>query len=106
VSDEDLLNGLYIHERSEGNPTGTRVLTTVVDGTTERWVDAADFMAVQKERDDARRQLAFVNAWRWSEAMVRRDFGMLDAVLANAGLTRELGRATLGIMRELGGCRL
>lgn len=93
--------GRYIHERTEKRPGGTRVMRQVVDGVEQVWVHASDFMDVQKERDDARRQLALINAWRWSSALEREDLRVLDQQLEAAGLTRELGLAMLGLIAEV-----
>jgi hypothetical protein len=92
--------GLYIHERSDKMPGGTRVMRQVVDGEECTWVHADDFMEVQKERDEARRQLALINAWRWSDSF-RSDARTLDVQLRAAGLGRDQGVAMLALIAEV-----
>lgn len=93
--------GRYIHERTDKRPDGTRVMRVATDGVEQVWVHAGDFMDVQKERDDARRQLAFINAWRHSIQFNLRDSAMLDRQLEEAGLDAGQGRAMLGLIHEV-----
>lgn len=102
AANEALADGLYLHRRTEQWPSGTRTMTVTVDGEPREWVDADDFMAVQKERDDHRRVIALINAWRWSPAFVDRDSRRLDALLAAAGESVQSGRAMLEILSQFG----
>lgn len=100
--ESDGLDGRYIHRRDpEKNPTGTRTLTLAADGASQEWVHGDDFMDVQRERDDLRRAVALINAWRWSPTFVARDVRPLDAQLHAAGFDRDQGRAMLSIIASV-----
>ncbi len=87
---ESLDDGLYIH------PT-TPVLTVSRDGAApDVYVDAAAFMQVQKERDEYRRLLALINAWRVGGA---RSEIRLRQLLMQAGEGDVQAEATLDIIR-------
>lgn len=60
------------------------------------YVSAEEFMAVQKQNDDYRRTLAFINAWRFSD----RDNGRLNRLLDEAGFTPDMGHAVNDIIGE------
>lgn len=89
---EDPDNGLYLHTVE---PMVQR------DGFGERiYVEAADFMAVQRERDTYRSALALINGlladpdvdhWQLRDRARR--------VLDNAGMDAKDGRAVVGLMR-------
>lgn len=87
---EDLDADLYIHST-------TPVLTVSRDGAPpEVYVTAAAFMEVQKERDEYRRVLALINAWRVGAA---RPEARLRQLLAGVGEGDAQGEATLDIIR-------
>lgn len=99
---EDPDNGLYLRPQ-----TSVTVLTTTVNDpslppsapprvTEAHYVDATEFMAVQKEADDYRRTLAFINAWRFSD----QDRGRLNRLLDDAGFTPDMGHAVNDILGE------
>lgn len=94
-------DGLYIHRATEDRPDGTRTMTVTTGGEVTEWVHADDFMAVQKERDDYRRALALVNAWRWSPDFAERNPRLLDIQLAGAGFTVKDGRAMLSLVASV-----
>lgn len=100
---EDHVNGLYLRPQT----TVTVLTTTVHDPTlppsapaqvTEsHFVDATEFMAVQKEADDYRRVLSLIHAWRVTPA---RDLDRLAVLLAGVGFNDVLGQATRDIIAE------
>src|ERR1017187_5399862 len=63
---EDLDAGLYIHRDDPGRRMPGIKVTTISDpdGMTQYLVDAVQFMEIQLERDNYRRALALINAWR------------------------------------------
>jgi hypothetical protein len=71
-------DGLYIHEATEKWPSGTKVMRQIVRGEEQVWVEAEDFMAVQKERDDFRRTLAVINSARVVERLPKLVLDLLD----------------------------
>lgn len=91
----DLRDGRYIHRGF-----GTRTMAIVVDGEAQEWVHADDFMDVQKERDDYRRAMALVNAWRWSPDFVNGRVVVLDRLLTGVGFTMDDARAMNAIIAE------
>lgn len=89
---ENLEDGLYVHP-------GTRTMAVSRSGgVTRYWVDARDFMQVQKERDDYRRAIALVNAWRVAAGV---DFPMLTSLCESVGLTVEDAHAINAVIRGL-----
>lgn len=97
MSDDDL-DGRYIHRRNDKRPSGTRTMSVTINGEAQEWVHVDDFMDVQRERDDYRRAIALINAWRWSPDFVNRRFVMLDSQLAGVGMTMKDGRAMNSII--------
>jgi hypothetical protein len=99
---EDLDAGLYIHP---GTVTVAAFLTEGEESsidpeklyTPRYYVDARDFMDMQKERDDLKRTLALVNATRVGpvddDARLRRIFALCD----KAGFGVDEARAIAGI---------
>lgn len=86
---EDLADGLYLHP-------DTPVLTVATGGETKVYVAADRFMEVQKERDEYRRLLALINAWRITSG---RTEAALTALLARVGEGADQAKATLEILR-------
>lgn len=103
---EDHANGLYLRPQ-----TAVTVLTTTVHDpslppsapaqvTEAYYVDATEFMAVQKEVDDYRRALSLINAWRVTPG---RELDRLAVLLAGVGFNDALGEATRDIIAEFTG---
>lgn len=98
---EDLDSGLYLRPQttvttmttSHRDPTRPPSAPSVVEEAV--LVAAEDFMAVQKERDDLRRAVALISAWRVDP---RRTTARLDNILAAVGQSREQGKAVLQIV--------
>jgi hypothetical protein len=99
---EDFDKGLYLRPQ-----TAVTVLTTTrrdpaappsapPEVAEAFYVSAEEFMAVQKQNDDYRRTLAFINAWRFSG----RDNGRLNRLLDEAGFTAAMGHAVNDIIGE------
>jgi hypothetical protein len=86
---EDLVNGLYLHPDAP-------VMTITRDGQTEVYVAASAFMEVQRDRDEYRRILALVNAWRLSSV---RSEHALRQLLMRVGEGDAQAEATLDIIR-------
>lgn len=84
--------GLYI----DGG-VGVHVTTSRSSGSTRPavYVDAEDFMRVQKERDDLKRTLYLINGWRTDPS---RDDAALATLLVGAGLTWQDGRVCLSLL--------
>jgi hypothetical protein len=78
-------------------PGGTRTMVVKTPGGEQEWVHADDFMAVQKERDDLRRTVAFINAHRWSGGWP--DMSLIDRLLGQHNFGRAEGRAMLSVVR-------
>jgi hypothetical protein len=89
---EDLDAGLYIHP---GHPD---VATVTIDGETRYLVDAREFMAMQKERDDYRRTLALVNECRLRGYADRE---RLDQLLEKAGFSYGEAEAMSSLLAEV-----
>lgn len=85
---EDPAAGLYLHSR-----TPTTVITSPEGETV--LVDAVAFMAMQKERDDLRRVVGLINAWRRTPG---RSESRLEALLASVGLDDEAADAMRGVL--------
>lgn len=95
------LDGLYIHR--DGDPSkhgigGTRTMTISTQGVVCEWVHTDDFMIMQRERDNLRRALALINAWRHSG---RNDRAELDRQLSIAGFDRDDGIAMLSLIADV-----
>ena len=88
---EDYNAGLYLHAR-------TTALTTITgpDGTPTVLVSAADFMAMQRERDEYRKIVDLINAWRINP---RRTEARLTALLAKVGQDDSKAEAMAGLIR-------
>jgi hypothetical protein len=86
---EDLGNGLYIHP-------DVPVMTMSRDGKPEVYVSASAFMEMQKKRDEYRRVLALINAWRVDPNRSERG---LRQLLERVGEGDTQAEATLDIMR-------
>jgi hypothetical protein len=95
---EDPDEGLYLHQAGGRMPGGARVLKLAQDGRERYYVRAEDYMAVQKERDDYRRSMALVNAWRVTQ---KRQFPMLENLCFSAGFTDADGHAINDVIRGL-----
>jgi hypothetical protein len=101
---EDLDNGLYIHAHE------TPVTILELPGTlpSDSWtrseptrrylVDATDFMAVQKERDELRKITGLIGVWRLGP---NRNEAALKKLLAKAGVTDELAEAMGNIIAQV-----
>lgn len=93
---ESIDGGLYLHGVHVMRTTENVVVPCGAEKTepAERlWVPADEFMAVQKERDDYRRALAFVN----EQEVTDRDWSRVRRVLARVGLTPADGAALASI---------
>lgn len=91
--------GLYIHAADEHHGLGARVLRITIEGEEQVWVHADDFMAVQKERDDLRREWAMLNAqvcMAQPHVEVRK---AASRALERLGFTAGDGEAMIGLMR-------
>lgn len=90
---EDYNQGLYLHTR-------TTPVTTLTgpDGTTTVYVGADAFMDMQRQRDDLRRTLGLIAAWRVNPNRLMSDLGRL---LAAAGFDEGQGRAILSLMASV-----
>lgn len=88
---EDLDNGLYLRPKH----TDVTVINPPGDITPIVLVAAEDFMAVQKERDDLRRTVGLINAWRLSPGRSEIE---LDRLLKDAGQDLASAKAMLGIL--------
>lgn len=97
---EDPEKGLYLHRASIQTPGGVNVLTLddSLVGQPRHYVPAETFMEMQKARDDYRRAMSLVNAWRVTQ---RESFPMLDHLCATVGLTDEDGRAVNEVVRGM-----
>jgi hypothetical protein len=84
---------LYVHDKSK--------VTTLANGEGESryLVDVQEFMAMQKERDEARRTLALINAW---QVAPRRDEQHLRKLLDDHGLSVADGEAMNSIIAQFG----
>lgn len=87
---EDYNQGLYLH-------THHTPVTTITgpDGTATVLVSADAFMAMQKERDDYRRTLGLIAAWRVNP---NRTLSQLGRILDSAGFDEGQGRAMLSVL--------
>lgn len=87
---EDFNAGLYLHDHQVA-------ITTITgpDGQQTLLVSADDFMAMQKERDDYRRAVGLINAWRIDPD---RNESRLRALLASVGQDDGMARAMAGIV--------
>lgn len=94
--------GLYLHQAGsperKGMPGGARVLKLAADGGERYYVRAEDYMAVQKERDDYRRNMALVNAWRVTQGWKSP---MLEQLCFAAGFTDADGHAINDVVRGM-----
>jgi hypothetical protein len=97
---EDPENGLYLHRAAIEMPDGVNVLVLEdsLVGVPRYYVPAESFMDVQKDRDDFRRAMSLVNAWRVTQ---RESYPMLDHLCASVGLTDTEGRAVNDIVRGM-----
>jgi hypothetical protein len=90
---EDLEAGLYLW------PHTTPVTTITRGEQTEYLVDAHAFMEMQRERDNYRRVLALINAWRISPERSERS---LRHLLAGVGFSDADARAMAEIISVFG----
>jgi hypothetical protein len=88
---EQIEDGLYI------NPS-TATTKISVGGEDTYLVAAEDFMAVQKERDEYRRTLALINAWRIDR---NRDEQRLTQLLEKAGFTFADAQAMVSLIASV-----
>ena len=97
---EDLDAGLYIHRDDPGRRMPGIKVTTISDpdGMTQYLVDAVQFMEIQLERDNYRRALALINAWRLDPA---RDDRLLKKRLADAGFDDADGEAIRSLIASV-----
>lgn len=89
---DDLLNGLYLND----NVPQWKV--TDADGAEHILVPAQTFMEMQRERDQYRRTLALINAWRTTEFWWQ-DPDRLNSLLEHAGMTYEDGKVMDSLVR-------
>ena len=88
----DLEDGLYITRED-----AKRCLTFAPPGgAPQTWVPDDLFMQVQKERDEFRRVLGLIGAWRVDGMCSVND---LDRLLLRAGFDLDQCRAILGVLR-------
>lgn len=87
---EDYNQGLYLHPR-------TTQITTITgpDGTQTLLVSADDFMAMQKERDEYRKVVGLINAWRIDP---HRSETRLRTLLASVGQDDGAAHAMAGLI--------
>jgi hypothetical protein len=88
-------DGLYINDG-----IGVHVTTGRSSGSTRPavYVDAEDFMRVQKERDDLKRVLYLINGWCWGSG---RAESTLVRLLAQAGLTELDGQTCRSLVDDV-----
>lgn len=102
ADDLDPTSGPYIHRREDRRPEGTRTITITDENGVQEWVHADDFMAVQRNRDDLRRELALINAQVHAAVSAHEVRGYVERTLWRLGFTPEDGATMLAIIREFG----
>jgi hypothetical protein len=88
-------DGLYINDG-----TGVHVTIGRSSGSARPaiYVDAEDFMQVQKERDDLRRALYLINGWRVS---IPRREAVLTSLLSGVGLNDLDGQVCRSLVDDV-----